>query len=341
MVDPEFLKDVPLFQTLARTDLEQLAEIMREVEIPAGKVLFEVGDPGSTMYVIKRGGVRITLPDRGGTEVVLASLGSGEFFGELALLDGEPRSARATAIEETTLFSLAREDFLHFIETRPQTALVMLAANAKRLRHTDELMRTRAAYDVNAELDKAATFGERIADRLAKSAGSWTFVGVYLVAVLCWIGLQLWMAARGRTPFDEYPFQFLGFLLGVLASLQAPVILMAQNRDETRDRFRADADFKVNLKNEVGIERTLERLDELRRQLGEVRRQAKEQELAILKQAEALAALAAEIRGGAAPAGAAAGASAEPPSPALSAQLPAAPVPAGARRWSRGVGKPK
>lgn len=341
-----------MFHSLALTELEQLAEIMREEVVPSGRVLFDVGDPGASMYIVKSGRIRISIPGDSGEEVPLAHLGPGEFFGELALLDGQPRSARASAEDETTLWVLSRDTFLSFIGTRPATALAMLSATAKRLRHTDELMRSRASFDVNEEIKRTETMGDRIADRLARMAGSWTFIAFFIASVIGWIAIQTISVLRGQTPFDEFPYQFFGFLMGVLASLQAPIIMMSQNRDQIRDRIRADADFKINLKNEMAIEKALERLDELKRQIPELRRQIREQEIALRKHGDAVAeavasaaraaaaAVAARPDGGAAPAS---GAAPPPlaPEPAAPALPEVAAAPPG-RRWTRGgVPKPK
>src|SRR5687768_14748024 len=124
-----------MFQTLALSERKRLAELMTDEILPEGRILFEVGDPGTSLYIIGSGKIRISVPGDSGEEVSLATLSQGEFFGELALLDGNPRSARATAIEEARLFSLERENFLTFVGTRPDAALAMLSATAKRLRH--------------------------------------------------------------------------------------------------------------------------------------------------------------------------------------------------------------
>ncbi len=276
-----------MFASLPEADRAQLADVLHEEVIPAGRVLFDVGDPGSSMYIVRSGRVRISIPGESGDEVTLATLGHGEFFGELALLDGQPRSARATVVDaETTVYRLERDEFSAFIATRPGTALAMLSATARRLRHTDELMRSRAATNVNEELEKDATLGDRLADVIARFGGSWGFSGFYFAFLLLWVGINTWVIASGRA-FDPYPYVFLNFVVACLAALQAPIIMMSQNRDAVRDRLRADADFKVNLKNEVGIERAIEKIDELRNvQLADVRRQVREQGEVVRRQGE-------------------------------------------------------
>lgn len=292
MVDPELLVEVPMFHSLAPAELERLAAIMREEKVPEGRVLFDVGDPGASMYVVKSGKIRISIPGDSGEEVQLAQLGPGEFFGELALLDGQPRSARAGAAETTDLYVLSRESFLSFVGSRPETALAMLSATAKRLRHTDELMRSRASFDVNEELRRTETLSDRIADRIASFGGSWRFIFFYCSLIALWMALNsvnLLLSLLGGKPFDEAPYQGLNLVLGIIATLQAPFIMMSQNRDQARERLRNEADFKVNLKNEVAIEKALERLDDLKWHVPELRRQIKEQEIALRKNGEMMA----------------------------------------------------
>lgn len=283
MVDPDLLLEVPMFLTLPAEERQRIAAMMREENVPEGRVIFEVGDPGASMYIVQSGRIRISIPGDSGVEVQLATLGPGEFFGELALLDQNPRSARATAAEDTVCLSLGRDQFLAFVAARPDTALAMLSATAKRLRHTDELMRSRASFDVNEEFLRHETRGGRWADKLARYAGSWTFITIYIVVVMGWIACNLLVRW-----FDSVHFELLSFILGFIATLQAPIIIMSQNRDQLRDRIRADADFQVNLKNEVAIEKALERLEEMRRQLPELKRQIKEHETVVRKQHETL-----------------------------------------------------
>jgi uncharacterized membrane protein len=244
---------------------------MKAEVVPAGRLLFDVGEPGDSMYVVTRGDVRISIPS-GPDQVELASFGPGEFFGELALLDGQARSARAKAAAETELYTLSRDQFLAFIKERPLAALAMLASIAKRLRQTNELMRTRASFNVNEELRKQETLADRISDKVAEFGGSWRFIFFYCGLVVLWMALNT--AGRiGITPFDEPPYQGLNLVLGIIATLQAPFIMMSQNRDHSRERVRSEADYKVNLKNEIGVEKTVAALMDLQRQLAELRLQ--------------------------------------------------------------------
>ncbi|MGB7923792.1 MAG: DUF1003 domain-containing protein, partial [Pyrinomonadaceae bacterium] len=193
--------------------------------------------------------------------VTLTEMAGGDFFGEMALLDGNPRSADATVIEDARLAILSRDDFLSFVRRNPNVALEMLSAITHRLRLTDELLRQRVSRNVNEEAAARMTPTDRMANKLAQFGGSWKFIAVFMVLVLIWVILNTWLITNG--PFDEYPYQLLGLLIGIIAGLQAPIILMAQNRQSDQDRLRADIDFQINLKNELSLAEVLRRLDVL------------------------------------------------------------------------------
>src|SRR5438552_1983711 len=201
-----------MFQTLPLEERRRLASMMREETVPSGRVLFDVGDAGTAMYVIRRGKVRISLASDSGEDITLAALGPGEFFGELALLDQNPRTARATTLDACVLYQLGRDHFLNFVGARPDTALAMLSSTAKRLRHTDDLMRSRAAFDVNEEFARHETRSGRWAETMAAWAGSWSFIGGYLVLV------ALWIIACKIQGFDQ-DYTVIALILGIIAGL--------------------------------------------------------------------------------------------------------------------------
>lgn len=269
-VDPELLSEIPMFASLSISEREQLASVMRAVTVSDGERLFERGAPGDSMYVIGDGVIRISIEAEdalGQTEeITLAELGMGEFFGELALLDGQPRSACATSVSpRTTLFELDRDTFVDWVRRRPDTAIEMLSALSERIRHADKLLRERAAYNVNDEIERNERVADRIADAFARFGGSWTFIISYVVFVAFWVVLNTIRMTDTGTAFDGPPYDILNFLLALLAALQAPIIMMSQNRDAERDRVRSDADFKVNLKNELGIEKMLQVMEDIQR----------------------------------------------------------------------------
>lgn len=149
------LAKVPFFAGVAEAELETLARSLQRRSVRGGKAVFRHDDPGSSLYVIESGVVKVQRTSPEGREVILAILGPGDFFGELALLDGEPRSADAIAREDCTLLVLEREDFLAFLDKEPGVATKLLAALSRRLRRTDQLVQDAAFLDVPARLARA------------------------------------------------------------------------------------------------------------------------------------------------------------------------------------------
>jgi uncharacterized membrane protein len=256
----EELRSVPLFASLDDAAAVELRELLQARDVAGGTAIFRAGETGDAMYLIENGRIRISVRDEEGDEVTLAELAQGDFFGEMALLDGKPRSADATAMAEARLAVLSREDFISFVQRNPNVALEMLAALTMRLRQTDEMLRQRVSRNANEEAEARLTRADRIAFRLAGFGGSWGFIAVLGGVIAVWIAVNTW--AR-RNPFDAFPYELLGLMLGILAGLQAPVIMMSQNRQSQEDRLRADLDYQVNLKNEISLAEILRRLDVL------------------------------------------------------------------------------
>jgi CRP/FNR family cyclic AMP-dependent transcriptional regulator len=256
----EALRSVPLFAALGDEAARELRSLLKVREVKGGTVLFRAGDLGDAMYLIESGRVRISLKDEDKEDVTLAELAGGDFFGEMALIDGKQRSADARVSEDSRLAILARDKFLSFVRSNPDVALEMLSAVTSRLRRTDDLLRRRVSRNVNEEQAAHSTVADRAADLLAEFGGSWKFIGFSLGLILFWIGLNSYILVRR---FDPLPFQMLNLTLAVIAGLQAPIIMMSQNRQGQKDRLRADLDFQVNLKNELSLAEVLRRLDVL------------------------------------------------------------------------------
>lgn len=256
----EAIRSVTLFASLHDKAAEELVTLLQSRNTPSGTTLFHAGDLGDAMYLIQSGRVRIAVDDDEGQQIVLAELAQGDFFGEMAIIDGKQRSADAHVIEDAQLSVLSRENFLRFINTHPGVALEMLSAVFQRLRHTDRMLQQRVSRNVNEEQAKRMTVSDRAADLLAEFGGSWKFIGVSLTLIAFWIFLNSYILIRG---FDPMPYQMLNLTLAVIAGLQAPIIMMSQNRQGSKDRLRADLDYQVNLKNELAIAEVLRRLDVL------------------------------------------------------------------------------
>src|SRR2546421_3986798 len=212
------------------------------------------------MYLIESGRVRIWVTDADQKEIVLAELARGDYFGEMAIIDGKQRSADATVVEDARFAVLSRESFLGFIQSNPKVALEMLSASFARLRRTDKLLQQRVSRNVNEEQEKRMTIADRAADVIAEFGGSWKFIGAAVGIIIAWIVFNSVILIRG---FDPAPYQMLNLVMGIIAGLQAPIIMMSQNRQGSKDRLRADLDYQVNLKNELALNEVLRRLDVL------------------------------------------------------------------------------
>jgi len=224
------------------------------------------GDTGNAMFLVLARKVEFFLPGEGGSErVVLKQVSEGEHFGELALFDEKPRSASVEAKTDCVLLELLREHFIHDIVRSEAAVLAILSEMAVRLRDTNALLSQRAAKDVVKEFEETLSWSDKLADRVAELNGSWVFILGLLGVSLLWIGMN----ALVPRPFDSYPYQFFNLFLGLLVGLQGPLIMMSQNRQAAKDRAQASTDFRVNLKNEVGIENLGRELQAFRKELEE------------------------------------------------------------------------
>lgn len=254
------LRSVPIFRMLDDAATFEIWKLLAFRELEAGVSIFHTGDPGDAMFLIDSGSVRISVKDADGHEAVLVDLGKSEFFGEMALLDNQPRSADATVIQRAKLAVLAREDLHSLVQKKPDIALAILTAMTHRLRHTTNLLRHRVSRNANEEDAANLTMADRAADLIAEFGGSWKFIGASITFTILWIAFNSWYLWH---PFDKYPYTFLNLVLGVVAGLQAPIIMMSQNRQGQKDRLRADLDYRVNLKNELLLSEVLRRLEGL------------------------------------------------------------------------------
>jgi CRP/FNR family transcriptional regulator, cyclic AMP receptor protein len=259
------LRLVPLFESLDDEAAGELCRLLQSIDCKAGAFLFRAGDKGDAMYLIERGKVRICVRATDGREMTLTELGRGDFFGEMALLDGQRRSADALVAEDARFAVLSRDHFLSFMRSNPNVALEMLTALANRLRHTDELLRHSATRNVNVEEAAHLTLADRAADIIAEFGGSWKFIIAAVLFFNVWVLINMWLRWIGESGFDPYPFLLLSTAINMLAVLQAPIILMSQNRQSHKDRLRAEIDYQINLKNELALNEIIERLKALER----------------------------------------------------------------------------
>ena len=245
------LADIPVFSLLDQTERETLAQLLDTKLFSKGSQIFDVGDAGDCLYILRTGHVHVYVENTTGEKIVLGEFEPGEVFGEISLLDGGPRTATAFAIEDTECFVLDRKDLQSLITKHPHAAIDLLTMVGRRLRTTDELLRSHVSRNANVEDDERLTFGQRIADRVAAFGGSWTFIIVFSVILAVWMFVNA--EFFNKTPWDPYPFILLNLVLSTLAALQAPVIMMSQNRQASKDRIKSDLDFEVNMKAELEV----------------------------------------------------------------------------------------
>jgi len=257
--EAQSLARVPLFKRLEAHELEHLAEEIDQVNYKAGDTIFNEHDRGDALYILEEGNVRIWVYDEDVKEVTLAQLKPGDFFGELAVLDRGERSSSATAVTDIHLHRLSSDDFQKFLTDHPDAAIDVICEIAQRMRQTNLLVSQRASRNINVEMEAKSTIGQRIADRVASFGGSWTFIIIYLSFLVAWMAFNTFVLVRyghgeEGAQFDAYPYILLNLMLSMTAALQAPIIMMSQNRAAEKDRLAAEQDFKVNLKSELMLE---------------------------------------------------------------------------------------
>lgn len=261
------IADVPIFELMDDSERQSLAQMMDCREFKAGTVLFEYGDPGGEVFILRSGDVEVFVESQEGEKIVLGENERGDVIGELSFLDGGSRTATALAREDTQTLSMHRDRLLGFIEKHPHAAIDLLTVVGRRLRATDELLRTHVSRNVNIEQAERMTLGERVADRVAAFGGSWTFIGIFAAIMLVWVILNT--AALFAHHFDPYPYILLNLFLSMIAAIQAPVIMMSQNRQAAKDRLQADQDYQVNMKAELEVAHLHRKLDHLYERLEE------------------------------------------------------------------------
>jgi CRP/FNR family transcriptional regulator, cyclic AMP receptor protein len=266
----ESLARVTFFKRLQSEELEQLAARVEQVTYEPEATIFSENDKGDALYVVHSGKVRIWILDEDAEPVTLTEMGQGSFFGELAVLDRGPRSTNATAVETTELHRLSSDDFQHFLLQHPEASIDVICEIGARMRQTNMLVTSRVTRNINQEIEEQATIGERVADRVASFGGSWTFIGIYMFFLLIWMSVNSYVLVRYGKDFDPFPYILLNLMLSMTAALQAPIIMMSQNRAAYKDRLAAEQDFKVNLKSELLLEELMRRTKARETQMQEI-----------------------------------------------------------------------
>ena len=265
--DTEVLKHVPLFALLDEDERAVLAGQVELKEFPPRQRIYKAGDPGGRAYVMVSGAVRVQTVDEDQQEVIVDQPAPGEFFGFASMLEGTPHQTDAIAVEQTVCIEVDRQDIAVLLERKPMAGMDMLAVLGRQFHTAQQLVRSRSARNPNDVIEQESTFGERIADSVARFGGSWAFILSFggLAATYTVVNMSL-----GPAAWDPYPFILLNLFLSMLAALQAPVIMMSQNRQDTKDRLRGELDYDVNRRAAAEIQGLARKLNLLGAKIDDV-----------------------------------------------------------------------
>jgi uncharacterized membrane protein len=231
--------------------------------------------------VVISGKVRVTTVDEDHQEVVVDEPANGEFFGFASMLEQTPHQTSAIALEESACLEVSRDDIEVLLQKKPHAGMDLLTVLGRQFHASQGLIRIRANRNPNEMIEKEATVGERIADAVARFGGSWSFIIAFLAALVVYTAINITL---NKKAWDPYPFILLNLFLSMLAALQAPVIMMSQNRQDTKDRLRGELDFDVNRRAESeiqGLARKLNLLDEKIDDVGNLLRRTAPNNLAV------------------------------------------------------------
>jgi uncharacterized membrane protein len=272
--EPNLLRSVPLFALLDDEETAVLASQVERKTFASRERIYKIGAPGGQAYVMVSGQVRVSTVDEDGQEVIVDEPSVGEIFGFASMLEETPHHTNAVALEESTCIEIDRNDIKVLLERKPHAGMDLLTVLGRQIHAAQELVRTRASRNPNDIIEKEATFGERVADAVAGFGGSWTFISIFAIVLIVYSLINILL---GNKAWDPYPFILLNLFLSMLAAIQAPVIMMSQNRQNTRDRLRSELDFDVNRRAESeiqGLARKLNLIDEKMHDFDSLLRQA-------------------------------------------------------------------
>ncbi len=265
--NPTVLRQVPLFALL---DDEETAVLASQVELKAfapRQRIYKIGDPGDRAYVLVSGSVQVTTVDQDHQEVIVDQPAAGEFFGFASMLEQTPHQTTAIAQEESVCVEVDRHDISILLERKPMAGMDMLTVLGRQFHASQQLVRLRASRNANQIIEEEETRGERIADSVASFGGSWTFIIIFLAVLVVYSSTNVLL---GHKAWDPYPFILLNLFLSMLAAIQAPVIMMSQNRQDKKDRLRSELDYDVNRRAEVEIQGLAKKMNVLADKIGDV-----------------------------------------------------------------------
>ncbi|HVX65025.1 MAG TPA: DUF1003 domain-containing protein [Bryobacteraceae bacterium] len=264
---PEVLKAVPLFALL---DDEETAVLAGQVDLKsfaARQRIYKMGDMGGQGYVVVSGAVRVTTVDEDQQEVIVDQPASGEFFGFSSMLDQTPHQTSAIALEDSVCLEVDRSDITVLLERKPLAGMDMLTVLSRQFHASQQLVRIRSTRNPNVMIEERETFGEHVADAVARFGGSWTFIVAFALVLISytWLNVRL-----DRAAWDPYPFILLNLFLSMVAAIQAPIIMMSQNRQDKKDRLRGELDYDVNRRAEAEVQDLARRMNLLTDKVADV-----------------------------------------------------------------------
>jgi CRP/FNR family cyclic AMP-dependent transcriptional regulator len=265
--DPEELKHVPLFALLDQEEIAVLAGQVEMRKFAARQRIYKMGEPGGRAYILMSGGVRVTTVDQDHQEVVVDEPTHGEFFGFASMLEQTAHETNAIAITEAVCVEVDRNDISVLLQRKPLAGMDMLTVLGRQFHASQQLVRLRANRNPNELIETQATFGERVADSVARFGGSWSFILAVLAALVIYTAINIML---GRSAWDPYPYILLNLFLSMMAAIQAPVIMMSQNRQDTKDRLRGELDYDVNRRAESEIQGLSRKLNLLGDKMGDL-----------------------------------------------------------------------
>jgi uncharacterized membrane protein len=259
---------IPIFSLLDADERAVLAEHVELRRFVPRQRIYRLGDTTGKAYVLTSGKVEVAIIDEDHQEVVIDTPAVGDIFGLSSMLSASAHQTTATALEETAAIEIDRDDIAALLQRKPAAGLDMLTMVGRQFRAAQDLVRARAARNPNEVIEEQYTFGDRLADSVARFGGSWAFIITFGVVLVGYAGVNIVLATRA---WDPYPFILLNLFLSMLAALQAPVIMMSQNRQDAKDRTRSELDFAVNRKAEMEITQLAARLNRIEDRLDDIR----------------------------------------------------------------------
>ncbi|HET9400969.1 MAG TPA: DUF1003 domain-containing protein [Candidatus Acidoferrales bacterium] len=264
---PDVLKRVPLFALLDDDEIAVLAAQVEVRDFGPRQRIYKRGEPSGRAYILVSGRVRVTTVDEDGQEVVVDEPAPGEFFGFASMLDEKPHQTDALSLDQTECVEVDRHDILTLLQRKPHAGMDMLTVLGRQFHASQQLVRLRANRNPNEVIEEQVTLGERVADRVARFGGSWAFITSFAVFMSVYVVINV--SLRGSA-WDPYPFILLNLFLSMLAAIQAPVIMMSQNRQDKKDRVRSEMDFDVNRRAGSDIQGLARKMNLLGEQIADV-----------------------------------------------------------------------